>query len=222
MQEYASIIGLLIYGQTMTRPDLSFAISVASRYMSNPTEQHMKIARQILRYLKATVDMGITFSAKDGLCVKGYSDSDFGGLIDGRCSTSGYLFILGTGPILWGSKRQRCVAASSTEAEYYALNEAGREALWIKKLLTELEIPRPDGGIPIHQDNRASRQLVENPVWHRRTKHIDIGYHVIRQWSADKHIKLVDCRSKLNAADGLTKALAGAGFEAFQAVLGLN
>ena len=126
IKQYQAIFGSIMFAMIETRPDIAYATSVVSRHAKNPGKSHMEAAKQILRYLSATRDRGITFGGGD-LSIQGYSDSNWAGDKEDRKSTSGYVFMLNNGPISWASKRQKTVALSSTEAEYMALTLAAKE-----------------------------------------------------------------------------------------------
>ncbi len=120
--------GSIMFSMVETKPDISFATSVASRFAKNLGHQHTEAVKTILRYLKSSRDRGITYGGRDKLLVEGYSDSDWAGDKDSRKSTSGFIFMLNGEPVSWCSKKQPTVALSSTEAEYIALTLAAKEA----------------------------------------------------------------------------------------------
>uniref|UniRef100_A0A2N9I6R9 Integrase catalytic domain-containing protein n=1 Tax=Fagus sylvatica TaxID=28930 RepID=A0A2N9I6R9_FAGSY len=135
---YASAVGCLMYAMVCTRPDLAHAVSTVSRYMANPGREHWNAVKWIFRYLKGTAEHGILFSRQPGTnSVVGYVDADYAGEVDDRRSTTGYVFTLSGGPICWKSTLQSIVAMSTTEAEYMAVAEAAKEALWLKGLVKE-------------------------------------------------------------------------------------
>lgn len=203
---YREAVGSLMYLAVMTRPDLSFAVGAASRHLENPTEDDVCRVKQILRYLKGTTTLKLRFLAKPTeIRLLAYSDSDYAGDVDTRRSTSGYVFLLGGACISWRSERQRVVATSTTEAEYIAAAEAVKELLWIERLLKELISAHP---IPtLFVDNRSAIKLVENQVLHRRTKHIDVRYHFIREKFNENCFELESVSTREQAADILTKGL---------------
>jgi len=135
---YQSAAGSLMYAMLGTRPDIAFAVSVISRYASNPAETHWKAVKRILRYLKGSIDLQLTYrgSLKP---LTGYTDSDWAGDHDTRRSTSRYIFNLRSGAISWSSKRQATVALSTCEAEYIGQTQAAKEAIWLRRLLQEIE-----------------------------------------------------------------------------------
>lgn len=143
-ERYQGMTGSIIFSMIETNPDISFAISVASRFAKNPGHQHTEAVKSILQYLKGSREQGITYGGQDKLLVEGYSDSDWAGDKNDRKSTSGFIFILNGGPVSWCSKKQPTVALSSTEAEYIAPTLAAKEVTWLRLLLTALGLLQPD------------------------------------------------------------------------------
>jgi hypothetical protein len=137
---YASAVGSLMYAQTCTRPDISFAVGMLGRYQHNPGIDHWKAAKKVMRYLQGTKDFMLTFRRSDSLEVIGYSDSDFAGCIDSRKSTFGYLFMLVGGAISWKSAKQTIIASSTMEAEFVACFEATVHGLWLRNFISRLGI----------------------------------------------------------------------------------
>lgn len=127
---YASVVGSLMYAMISTRPDIAFAMGVASRYMSNPWQETLGGSERDHEILKATKHVCICYASQD-LSVKGYSDSDYAGDLDKRRSTSGYVFTLTGGAVSWRSQLQDCVTQSNTEAKYVAASEASKESIWL-------------------------------------------------------------------------------------------
>ena len=151
--EYQSAVGSLMDLAVSTRPDIAFAVNSLARFNSNPPNDHWKALKRVLRYLKGTSNVGILFK-QDGSdkCI-GYSDADWAGDTTDRKSTFGYIFMLSGGPISWSSKKQKCVALSTAEAEYVALSGAAQECLWLRQLEKELECSS-DGPTLIYEDNQ--------------------------------------------------------------------
>ncbi|KAG8480138.1 hypothetical protein CXB51_024910 [Gossypium anomalum] len=131
---YSNAVGSLMYAMACTRPDISQVVSIVSRYMHNPRKGHWQAVKWILRYIQKTVDVGLLFKQDNtlGKCVIGYVDSDYAGDLDKQKSTTGYVFTLARGPISWKSTLQSTVALSTTEAEYMAVTEAVKEAIWLQ------------------------------------------------------------------------------------------
>ena len=138
---YQSIVGSLLYAAITTRPDIAQAVGVVSKFCANPTESHLTAAKRILRYLKRTVHLGLSYkNCADGNLI-GYSDADWARDVDDRHSTSGNVFLLAKGEVSWLSKKQATVALSTAEAEYVALSASTQEAIWLRRLLTDVVEP---------------------------------------------------------------------------------
>ena len=154
---YASVVGSLMYAQTCTRPDISFAVGMLGRYQSNPGLDHWKVAKKVLRYLQGTKDHMLTYRRYDHLEVIGYLDSDFAGCVDTRKSTFGYLYLLAGGAISWKSAKQTFIATSTMEAEFVACSEAMVQAKWPRNFILGLgvddSIARP---LKIYCDNSTA------------------------------------------------------------------
>ena len=178
---YKSIIGSLRY-LVNTRPDLSYSVGVMSHYMEAPTMVHMEAVKQILRYVKGTIDIGCHYVKAKQVENRliGYSDSDLDGDIDDRKSTTGTLFFLYGNPITWTSKKQKMVALSSCEAEYIAATSAACQGIWLGRLLKELH-GKEVNPVRLNIDNKSAISLAKNPVHHDRSKHIDMRFHFIRE-----------------------------------------
>jgi hypothetical protein len=157
----------------------------------------------VLKYLKTTLDVNLKYSGSVNSLV-GYSDSDWAGDIITRRSTSGYIFYLGNSPIIWQSKIQPIVALSSTEAEYMALTNATQEALWIRSLLKEFGFSM-NMPTTLWCDNKGAIDLTYNPIHHKRTKHIDIRFHFIRQVVQEGQVVIDKIHTSDMLADLLTK-----------------
>ena len=201
---YQSLIGGLIFLANCTRPDIAYAVNLLSRFMQNPGLTHWKTAKEVLRYLKGTSTMGIVFGGKFGIEV--FCDADFAGDIDTRRSTTGYMLKIAGGCVSWASRVQPTVALSTMEAEYMAAAEAVKEVIWCRKLLEELTVQEMDE-ITINCDNQSCMKLIANPVHHRRSKHIDIKFHFLREHVSTKTVKFIYCSTENMFADILTKAV---------------
>ncbi|UYV81871.1 hypothetical protein LAZ67_20002749 [Cordylochernes scorpioides] len=218
---YRQTIGSLMYLMTGTRPDIAYAVSRVSQFMNNPGPSHWTAVKKIFGYLKATKNIGICFGGSScTTSLIGFSDADFGGDLDTRKSTTGYVFMLNNGPISWCSQKQNCVSLSTTESEYIAASKATKEAIWLRHLLRELhqEQVKPT---TIFCDNQSCIRLVHNPEYHKRTKHIDISYHFIRDHFQNHAIDLLYVCSNDQAADIFTKALPPERFRRLRSQLGL-
>ena len=220
---YQSMIGSLMYAMIETRPDIAFSVSVLSRFSQNPNETHMKAAKRVLRYLKGTKHLGITYGTGHDVLI-GYTDADWATDEETRLSVGGYIFSLYGGAITWSSKRQLSVALSSCEAEYMAQTQASKEALWLTRLLKELdlELGLPKPPVIIRADNQGAIALTKDPKYHSRTKHIDIQWHFVRDQVECGAIRFHWIETIRMAADGLTKALEKSKFERFVALIDMR
>lgn len=218
--EYQSLIGSLMYIGICTRPDIIHSVSKLSQKNSDPHLEHMTAAKRVLKYLNKTKEVQLKYS-KTGEPIKCYVDADWGGDAVDRKSYTGYTFILAGGAISWESRKQQSVALSSTEAEYMALSSAAKEATYMKKLLSEVQVHNRSK-IAIHCDNQGALQLVKNPVYHSRSKHIDIRYHHVRDLYRDGLIDLKYCNTNDMVADVLTKNLPRISHDKCSRLLGLN
>lgn len=143
--------------------------------------EHWHAVKNIFRYLRNTANMGILYNGStDSTYLEGYADADYAGDLETRRSTSGYIFTMMNGAVTWESLQQKTVSLSTTEAEYIATCESVKEALWIKQLLKDIEYPCADP-IVINLDNQSAIKLIKNPEFHKRSKHIDIRYHFVRE-----------------------------------------
>ena len=222
-ENYQALIGGLTYAVTATRPDLAQALGTVNQFCSNPGEEHWKAAKRILRYIKGTIDYGITFDGNKETDVelKGYVDADWGSNPNGRKSHSGYLFTVCGGVISWASKKQSVVALSSTEAEYVAASLASQEAIWLRALLGDISFVQKKPTV-IKEDNQGTIALSRNPKYHPRTKHIDIKYHFIRDKVAKKELILDYCPTEQMLADLLTKPLGKTLFQRLRGLMGVK
>ncbi|XP_019435951.1 PREDICTED: uncharacterized protein LOC109342419, partial [Lupinus angustifolius] len=179
---YASAVGSLMYAMICTRPDIAQAVSVVSRYMASPGKVHWKAVKWIMRYLKGTMDIGLLYGKVKGVGSKviGYVDSDYAGDLDKRRSLTGYVFTLCGCTVSWKATLQSIVALSTTEAEYIAVTEAVKEAIWEKGLIEELGIQLEE--TTIYCDSQSAIHLTKNPMYHERTKHIDLFCPMFQQF----------------------------------------
>lgn len=218
---FREAVGSLLFVATVTRPDILYAVNQASQFLTNWGQEHWTALKKIMRYLKKTVEYGITFSKSNGNCkVIGYTDADYAGNVDTRKSTSGYIFLYNKSPITWSSQQQRVVALSTTEAEYIALALGTQEALWLRSVLSDLN--DTDEAIEINVDNQSAIKIANNPEYHKRTKHIDVRYHFVRDVCSDGVIRIKYIETKLQLADILTKPLAKQPFEDLRSKLNIT
>ena len=204
---FARLLGELQYIACATRPDIQYAVNRLASYTANPSLQHTTALKRILRYLSGTRSHGIVYkSTPDQPDFYGYADAAYMNGDELR-STTGYVFMAGDGAISWCSKRQISRALSSTAAEYVALSEASREACWLRNLYWELGLLNQRVPTMIRGDNEGSLAMARNPQYHKRSKHIDLRWHWIRELIEDGVVTVDGCRDPDQTADILTKAL---------------
>ena len=196
---------------------------MVNQFCSKPGVEHWTAAKRILRYIKGTIDYGITFDGKKEteIHLNGYVYADWGSNPNGRKSQSGYLFTLCGGVISWASKKQSVVALSSTEAEYVAASLACQEAVWLRVLLEDISFVQNKPTM-IKEDNQGAIALSKNPKYHPRTKHIDIKHHFIRDKVAKKAVVLDYCPTEEMLSDLLTKPLGKTLFQRFRELMGVR
>ena len=217
---YRSLIGSLRY-LLHTRPDLSYSVGLLSRFMQDPKDHHLKAVKQVIRYIKGTKEHGIIYKKEGGCKIIGYSDSSYGINSDQGKGTTGIVFYFGEAPITWSTQKQPTVALSSCESEFMAATAAACQALWLKRLLSELT-GWQEKRITLRVDNISAIELVKNPVFHGRSKHIDIRYHFIRECVENGHLSVEHVSGELQRADILTKALPRLKFVTMRQMLGVQ
>ena len=216
--KYRELVGSLIYLQQVTRPDISFITNILGQNMSAPTQFAWELGLKTLRYLKGTINFSLNYYKSNKLELVGFSDADWGNGPD-RKSQSGYCFYLApnSSPVSWTSRKQKLVATSTCNSEYVALSEAVSECIWLQQLLKDINLK----GVQSHPakmfcDNTSAIALGDNACYHRRSKHIDIKHHHVRDEQARGTISISHIPSNDNVADGFTKALTYPLFRKFQ------
>jgi hypothetical protein len=202
-------VGTLQYC-TITRPDISFAVNQLCQHMHRPTTAHWMAAKRVLHYLKGTADHGLWYT-KVTLSLNAFCDFDWVGNPDDRRSTSGYGIFLGSCLVSWIAKKQHVVARCSTEAKYRAMALTIIELYWLRMLFKDMQVPL-FSSLVLWCDNIGALALASNPVYHARTKHIDVGVHFIREKVNNKDIILKYISSYDQLADIFTKGLTSARF----------
>ena len=219
--DYKSAIGSLLYLAGMTRPDISFAVNYAARFQSDPGTSHWAYVKQIFRYLKGTVNLGLMYERKKSINLTAYSDSDWAGDTVDRKSTSGYLFVVNNTPVAWSSTKQRTIALSSTESEIIGIVNAVKECIWLRALFEDFQCTFKKATI-IYGDNMSANQIIKNNINNERSKHISIRYSFIKDLIDQNVFKIEKIESKRNLSDILTKALPYASIESFKQNINLR
>lgn len=219
---YREAIGSLLYAVLGTRPDISYIVNYLARFCEQPKEIHWNAVKRVFKYLLQTQQYGLTYGPSKGksnlIC---YVDADFAGDVESRKSTSGYMVLYGSTPIIWKSTKQSIVATSTTEAEFVAASTASREVLWARQLLFELgrqqQMPTK-----VYIDNQAAIKLVLNQQIHAKTKHIDVTYMFVRDIYNNREIDVEYIKTEDQIADFLTKPLAKSQFNRLVAMAGMS
>jgi hypothetical protein len=216
---YRRLVGKLLY-LTTTRPDIAFVTQQLSQFLSCPTHTHYDTACRVVRYLKSSPGRGLFFRRDSQLHLLGFTDADWAGCLDTRRSTSGYCFFLGSSLISWRAKKQHTVSRSSSEAEYRALSFATCELQWLVYLLQDLGVSCIKPPV-LYCDNQSALHIAANPVFHERTKHLEIDCHIVREKLKGGLMKLLPVMSKDRIADFFTKPLLPQPFNTLLSKLGM-
>ena len=207
-RSFREAVGALMWPATMTRPDIACAVRAVARFCENPGPAHKKAVMKILQYLLHTEEWGITYGGQGcGLCMEAYTDSDFEACLDTRRSVSGAVLMLAKGAISWHSRMQEMTASGTSEAEHVALSEVVKEVLFLRQVQEFMEPSMRVGAVNVFEDNERAIKLATNKYASRRTKHIDVKHHLVRDASDARKIRVAYVRSKDQHADLLTKPL---------------
>jgi len=203
--EYQRLVGRLLY-LTMTRPDLAFTVQVLSQFMHQPKQSHREDALRVVRYIKEAPGSGLLMPAKQTTQLTAYCDSDWGACVETRRSVTGYLVKFGDALVSWKSKKQETVSRSSAEAEFRSMATCAAKITWLLGLYKELGVCI---NRPVHMicDSKAAIQIATNPIFHERTKHIDIDCHFVRERICQGMLKTEHINTKHQLVDLLTKGL---------------
>lgn len=216
---YQRLIGSLMYLSVLTRPDISFSVSYMSQFNNCFTKEHWCHAKRILKYLKKTKHYALKYDSKLNSEIIGYVDADWGSDVIGRRSYTGFVFQLSGAAISWESRKQKVVALSSTEAEYIGISECCKEAIYLRNL--QCEITASSYTIILYNDNQSAQKLLLNPVFHNRSKHIDIRFHFCKEIIAQNLVNVQYLCTADMPADLLTKSLNSIKHKAFVNAVGL-
>ena len=199
--QYRSIVGALQY-LTLTRPDITFPVNKVCQFLHAPTTVHWAAVKRILRYIKQCTQLGLNIHRSMSTLVSAFSDADWAGNVDDRKSTGGFAVFIGSNLVSWSARKQATVSRSSTESEYKAMANATAELMWC--------------------DNLGAKYLSANPVFHARTKHIEVDFHFVRERVSQRLLEIEFIPSGDQIADGFTKALSVRLLENFKTNLNLR
>jgi Reverse transcriptase (RNA-dependent DNA polymerase)/Integrase core domain len=204
---YRKLIGMLFYLTTNSRPDINASISILSQHVSNPTKTDMNEVKRVIKYLKGTIDLKLCVSQALGeqqlVC---FSDANWAEDRSTRKSNSGYFLKVNGGAISWSCRKQGHVTLSSTEAEHVAINEACKEAVWIKNIVDFFD-GNLKGKLMIRTDSQSCIKMIQNDRFSNLTKHIDVRFHFVKDLFCNGDIYLEYVKTENNTADLFTKPL---------------
>jgi hypothetical protein len=203
---YQQLLGSLMYLSVLTRADIAYSVSYLSQYNNSHNGSHWKHLKRLLKYLQKTKSYGLVYR-KDNCCLHGFVDADWASCTVDRRSYTGYCFIMSGSVISFESRKQRTIALSSCESEYMALSEACKEAIYLQNLLRDIMKPSDSTPICLYSDSQSSIKLAANPLYHKRTKHIDVRHHFVRDCVYHNKVKLDYVSTSNMPADLLTKSL---------------
>jgi hypothetical protein len=218
---YREAVGSLMYLMVCTRPDIAVAVSEVSKFLSNPGRRHWSAVKRIIRYLIGTKNLKLVLGGQKSFRLTGFADADYARDTDSRKSRTGYLTQIGGSTITWKSKMQATTAGSTCEAEYYAINDLLKEIRYILPLCKEFGIEQ-ELPITLNEDNQGTIAMSEKRLNNTRSKHIDVRYHIIREFIENGTIYIRYCPTEKQLADILTKPLSPGNHARLTDLLGLK
>lgn len=220
-EPYRELLGSLMCVMLCVRPDTCFPVGYLGRYQQNPTETHWSCLKRIVRYLKGSANTVLQFHRNDDRPLIGFVDADWAADSEDRKSVTGYVFKVFGSTVSWCSKKQTTVAISSSESEYIALSAATAEALWVAGVLEDMKVKDPATPVTLFEDNRGCIGMASN-LETKRSKHIDVKHHFIRDHIANGRIQLEAVGTREQIADIFTKPLDSVRFQELRLSLGLQ
>lgn len=218
---YQQLIGSLMYLSVLTRPNISYSVSFLSQYNNCFDETHWKHLKRLLKYLKKTISYGLVYR-KTGCNLIGFVDADWASCTLDRRSYTGYCFIMSGSVISYEAKKQKTVALSSTEAEYMAMSESCKEAIYLRNVLSELSVLNENLPLCLYSDNQSSIKLATNPLFNsKHTKHIDTRHHFVRECTSQNKVKIKYVSTSDMPADIFTKSLSANKHYKFLKLIGM-
>lgn len=219
---YQEAVGSLMFLSVVSRPDITYAVNTVAKFLNKHSEIHWRAVKRIYAYLNGNSDLGIMYTSGDKEPnLVGYCDADYAGDLETRRSTTGYAFDFANGLVSWSSQRQKLVTLSTTESEYVAAATAVKENIWLRNLSKDLGTVC-DKATTLYIDNQSAIRLAKNPEYHKRTKHIDVRFHFIREKIASQEIVAKYIPTESQKADIFTKALSKDRFYSLRDSLGLR
>ena len=203
--QYRRLVGRLVY-LAITRPELNYPVHILAQFLQKPRQKHWDAAVRLVRYLKGLPGQGILLSASSDLSLSAYSDSDWAACPLTRKSLTGYIVMMGNSLVSWKTKKQPTVSRSSAEAEYRAMAMTCSELKWMIGVMDSLGI-KQRFPIPFHCDSKAAIHIATNPVFHERTKHVEVDCHFVRDYITAGIIAAHHVGTMEQLADLLTKSL---------------
>ncbi|XP_059221638.1 uncharacterized protein LOC131996193 [Stomoxys calcitrans] len=221
--KYQKLIGSLLYLSVNSRPDIAVSVSILARKVSCPTQEDWAELKRILKYLKGTINhfLKLSYNNSEDNILIGYADANWAEDNIDRKSNSGYVFQINGGSISWACRKQTCVSLSSTEAEFISLSEACKEAIWLRRLLSDMKIIQTSPTI-IYEDNQSCLKLIKEEKLSNRTKHIDTKLHFVKDHIKKKDVECNYCPTESMVADIMTKPLKPPLFAKFRKSIGIE
>jgi hypothetical protein len=220
---YREAVGALLWIARTCRPDILYAVNKLGSHCNNPNTSHVMAAKRVMRYLKGTTTLGITYRKADSLVLEAMSDSDWAGEPQENDkpmrSTNGIvIYFKGIGPINWVSSLQTTISGSSSEAEYKCIGAAGKLIMGERNILSELKFDQLEPTI-IYEDNNACITMTKSSQTSSKMRHINLNHHYIREIVREKCVVPIYCSTNDNVADIFTKALPKAAFVKLRDIL---